>query len=81
MLVLSRRLGENIRIGDEIKVTVLDVRAGQVKLGIDAPNAVQVHRQEVYLRIQEANRRAAATPPQWLAEAATELRPKRAQAR
>ena len=38
---------------------MLDVRGGQVKLGIEAPNSVQVHRQEIYLRIQEANRRAA----------------------
>ena len=74
MLVLSRKLGENIRIGDEIKVIVLDVRGGQVKLGIEAPNAVQVHRQEVYLRIQEANRRSAAAPTAWLRSASQSLR-------
>jgi carbon storage regulator len=74
MLVLSRKLGENIRIGDEIKVIVLDVRGGQVKLGIEAPNSVQVHRQEIYLRIQEANRRAASAPPGWLGTASEGLR-------
>jgi carbon storage regulator len=74
MLVLSRRLGENIRIGDDIKVIVLDVRGGQVKLGIEAPTCVQVHRQEIYQRIQEANRQAASIPPGWLSEAARQLR-------
>lgn len=78
MLVLSRRLGENIRIGDDIKVTVLEVRGGQVKLGIEAPLAVQVHRQEVYARIQDANRRAASAPPNWLADAARRMRPPQA---
>jgi len=51
MLVLSRSLGEMIRIGDDIKVVVLEVRSGQVKLGIDAPTEVKVHREEVYQRI------------------------------
>ena len=74
MLVLGRRTGENIRIGDDIKVIVLDVRGGQVKLGIEAPQCVQVHRQEIYQRIQEANRRSASVPPAWLAQAARELR-------
>ncbi len=74
MLVLSRRLGENIRIGDDIKVIVLDVKGGQVKLGIEAPVSVQVHRQEIYQRIQEANRQAAAVPTVWLHDAARQLR-------
>jgi carbon storage regulator len=74
MLVLSRRLGENIRIGDDIKVVVLDVKGTQVKLGIEAPLSVQVHRQEIYERIQEANRHAASVPPAWLADAARHLR-------
>ena len=46
MLVLTRKLGENIRIGDAIKITVLEVRSGQVKLGIEAPPEVKVHREE-----------------------------------
>ena len=58
MLVLTRKLGENIRIGDSIKITVLEVRSGQVKIGIEAPPEVKVHREEIYARIQEENRRA-----------------------
>lgn len=58
MLVLTRKLGENIRIGDTVKITVLEVRSGQVKLGIEAPPEVKVHREEIYARIQEENRRA-----------------------
>lgn len=63
MLVLTRKLGENIRIGDSVKITVLEVRSGQVKLGIEAPPEVKVHREEIYARIQEENRKAAAQRP------------------
>jgi carbon storage regulator len=63
MLVLGRRTGENIRIGDDIKVIVLEVRGGQIKLGIEAPLHVQVHREEIYERIQRQNRRAASMTP------------------
>lgn len=63
MLVLTRKLGENIRIGDAVKITVLEVRSGQVKLGIEAPPEVKVHREEIYARIQEENRKAAAQRP------------------
>jgi carbon storage regulator len=62
MLVLTRKLGENIRIGDSVKITVLEVRSGQVKLGIEAPPEVKVHREEIYARIQEENRRAQSKP-------------------
>ncbi|MBK8231854.1 MAG: carbon storage regulator CsrA [Candidatus Eisenbacteria bacterium] len=58
MLILTRKLGENIRIGDKIKIIVLDVKGGQVKLGIDAPPNVAVHREEIYERIRDENRRA-----------------------
>ncbi len=58
MLVLTRKLGENIRIGDSVKITVLEVRSGQVKLGIEAPPEVKVHREEIYARIQEEKRSA-----------------------
>ncbi|MEO6463781.1 MAG: carbon storage regulator CsrA [Candidatus Eisenbacteria bacterium] len=74
MLVLGRRPGENIRIGDDIKVIVLEVRGGQIKLGIEAPLDVQVHREEIYERIQRQNRRAAGTLPTDLAAAARLLR-------
>ena len=64
MLVLTRKLGENIRIGDSVKITVLEVRSGQVKLGIEAPPEVKVHREEIYARIQEENRRAQQWKPE-----------------
>jgi carbon storage regulator len=68
MLVLTRKLGENIRIGDSVKITVLEVRSGQVKLGIEAPPEVKVHREEIYARIQEENRRAQRWKPEGEAE-------------
>jgi carbon storage regulator len=58
MLILTRKFGENIRIGDNIKIVILDVKGGQVKLGIDAPANIAVHREEIYERIREENRRA-----------------------
>ncbi len=54
MLVLTRSVGERLIIGDgEIKLTILDVRGNQVRLGIDAPKNIAVHREEIYLRIQD----------------------------
>lgn len=53
MLVLSRRLGETLIIGDDVKITVLGISGNQVRLGIAAPKDVSVHREEVYRRIQE----------------------------
>lgn len=61
MLVLTRRAGESIMIGDDVVITVLDVRGDQIRLGIRAPRSVAVHREEVYAELQEANR-AAASP-------------------
>ncbi|ATR83033.1 carbon storage regulator [Pseudomonas sp. HLS-6] len=52
MLILTRRIGETIRINDDISVTVLSVQGQQVKLGIAAPAEVAVHREEIYERIQ-----------------------------
>lgn len=65
MLVLTRKRDESIIIGDEIRVTVVDVRGDQVKLGIEAPRRIPVHREEIYKEIQAENRRAAlqAEPP------------------
>jgi carbon storage regulator len=53
MLVLSRRLGETLMIGDDVKVTVLGISGNQVRVGIAAPKEVSVHREEVYIRIQQ----------------------------
>lgn len=61
MLVLTRRRGEGVTIGPDIRVVVLGLKSGQVRLGIEAPPAVAVHREEVYVRIQEENRLAAKT--------------------
>ena len=59
MLVLTRRPGEAIHIGDGIVVTILDIDAKSCRIGIQAPPTVAVYREEVYRRIQEENRRAA----------------------
>jgi len=52
MLILSRRIRETMKIGDDVSVTVLGIDGNQVKLGIDAPRNVNVHREEIYQRIQ-----------------------------
>jgi carbon storage regulator len=52
MLILSRRTGQSVKIGDEVTVTVLGVKGGQVRLGVTAPQNVAVHREEVYERIK-----------------------------
>jgi carbon storage regulator len=57
MLILTRREGETIKIGDEIEVRVVDIAGNQVRLGIDAPEVIAVHRQEIYERIKSANTR------------------------
>lgn len=59
MLVLSRRVGEQLMIGDEIVVTVIEVRSDTVRIGIDAPRSVVVNRAEVIAAVQEANQRSA----------------------
>jgi carbon storage regulator len=64
MLVLSRQRDESIIIGDNIVVTVVDVRGDKVRLGIDAPREVSVHRREVYEAIQRENREAAKIRPE-----------------
>ena len=53
MLVLSRRLGEALIIGEDVKLTILGVNGGQVRLGIEAPRDVSIHREEIYLKIKE----------------------------
>jgi carbon storage regulator len=53
MLILTRRVGETLMVGDEVSVTVLGVKGNQVRIGINAPKDVSVHREEIYLRIQK----------------------------
>jgi len=70
MLVLSRQRDETIMIGDNVEVTVVDIRGDKVRLGITAPIEIPVHRKEVYDAIQRENREAARVRPEDIAEAA-----------
>ncbi len=63
MLVLSRQRDQSIIIGDNVVITIVDVRGDKVKLGIEAPKEIPVHRQEVYEAIQRENRQAALLKP------------------
>lgn len=79
MLVLTRKRDESIIIGDDIRIVVVDVRGDQVKLGIEAPRNISVHREEVYREIQEENRRAALQGAQNMASVDALLRRSKAQ--
>lgn len=70
MLVLSRQRDETIIIGDNVQITVVDIRGDKVRLGIVAPSEVPVHRKEVYDAIQRENRKAAGLSAQDLPQAA-----------
>jgi len=61
MLVLTRRVGETLMVGDEVTVTVLGVKGNQVRIGVNAPKEVAVHREEIYQRIQKEKDDAANT--------------------
>jgi carbon storage regulator len=63
MLVLSRHRDESIMIGDDVVITIVDIRGDKVRLGIDAPQSIPVHRQEVYDAIQRENKKAAQLRP------------------
>ncbi|MBW2014825.1 MAG: carbon storage regulator CsrA [Deltaproteobacteria bacterium] len=58
MLILTRKLGEKINIGDDITVTLLEIKGAQVKLGIQAPKSIGIHRNEIYEKIREENLRS-----------------------
>jgi len=55
MLILTRKLGERITIGDDITITLLEIKGTQIKLGIEAPQSISIHRQEIYERIRKRN--------------------------
>ncbi|MBI4378802.1 MAG: carbon storage regulator CsrA [Nitrospinae bacterium] len=59
MLILTRKSGESINIGDSIKITIMEIRGRQVRVGIDAPPEMVIHREEIYAKIMEENKLAA----------------------
>jgi carbon storage regulator len=63
LLILTRRVGESVVIDNNIVVTVVEVRGDSVRIGIDAPRSVDVHREEVYRELQQANQQAASPEP------------------
>jgi carbon storage regulator len=74
MLVLTRKLGESIRIGDNIILKVVDLDSRHVKLGIDAPRSISVNREEIYERIQNENKAASSSQDQSVKNIADALR-------
>lgn len=78
MLVLTRRPGESVHVGDDVVVTVLETRGEVVRLGIQAPRSIQVHREEIYRELQAANREAAAPTDEAVRSLAELLRPPKA---
>ena len=77
MLVLSRRVGESIVIGDDVRVTVLEVRGDVVRVGIKAPRAVTVHREELLRELEESNRESASPSEDAIAVLASQLQRQR----
>ena len=62
MLIFTRKAGQKIRIGDDIEIAILEVKKGNIKIGINAPKGLPIHREEVYQKILEENRLAAQFP-------------------
>lgn len=53
MLILTRRIGETVVVGDDVLITILGIKGNQIRLGFDAPDHISIHRQEIYLKVQE----------------------------
>jgi len=73
VLILTRRVGENVIVGDDIVISVIEVRGDAVRIGIQAPRSVTVHREEVWLELQKANEQAASSSDTGIAAAVEEL--------
>ena len=73
MLVLTRKVGESIQINDDVKITVIEVKGKNIRLGIDAPKTTKIYREEVFLKIQEENKIASSTPAEFDPEKITEF--------
>lgn len=74
MLILTRRVGENVIVGDDIVISVIEVRGDAVRIGIQAPRSVSVHREEVYQELQRANQAAAVASDEAIGAAVKQLR-------
>ncbi|MGM0370402.1 MAG: carbon storage regulator CsrA [Bacillota bacterium] len=74
MLVLTRKENESIMIGDQIKVTVVESSGGQIRLGIEAPQEIEIYREELYQQIKEENKTAAQTKVENLSKLVAQLK-------
>ncbi len=63
MLVLTRKPGQSVYIGDEVKITLMEIRGNQIRVGISAPSTVRIYREEIYLQIVDENKLAAGSTP------------------
>ena len=73
MLVLTRKVGESIQIDDDVKITVIEVKGKNIRLGIEAPQTTKVYREEVFLKIKQENKKAASTSAGFDLEKITEF--------
>jgi carbon storage regulator len=73
VLILTRRVGENVIVGDDIVISVIEVRGDAVRIGIQAPRALSVHREEVWLELQRANAQAASPTDEAVGATISEL--------